>query len=203
VFLFSCTGLVKLLKAFIHARRFTGLLPNQGCKWPNKNKPKVVGGDTLVQLTFECRTGQLKLEELIVDEVVVQEQVGAAPNPTVNILRIANVDGPPPPFLLEDINWVQQVHVHCLGGSFVEMELVDDVMKTRADLLAKLIRQRLANHRSKKVDANKQLHFTFGWFSGNLSWVVAIAVLANHVRNKPDTIVRKFLLVAVSNRGSG
>jgi hypothetical protein len=68
-----------------------------------------------------------------------------------------------PSFFLEDINWEEQVHVHCVGGSFVEMELVDDdAMKTRADLLAKLIRQRLANHKSEKVDANKQSHFTLG-----------------------------------------
>jgi hypothetical protein len=142
----------------------------------------------LVQLAFECRTGQLKLKELTVEEVVVREQVTAAPNPTVETLGNANDHGPPPSFFLEDINWVEQVHLHCIGGYFVEMEPVDDAMKTRADLLAKLIQQRLANHKSEKVDANKQSHFTLGWFSGNLSCVAAIAVLANHVRNEPDTI---------------
>jgi hypothetical protein len=139
VFLFCRTGLVKLLKAFIHARRFTGLSPNRGSKWPNKNKPTVVGGDTLVQLAFECRTRQLKLKELTVEEVVVRAQVTAAPNPTVETLGNANDHGPPPSFFLEDKNWLEQVHVHCVGGSFVEMEPVDDAMKTGADLLPKLI----------------------------------------------------------------
>jgi hypothetical protein len=78
------------------------LLPNGGWKWPNKNKPKVVGGDTLVQLAFECRTGQLKLKELTVEEVVVREQVTAAPNPTVETLKNANDHGLPPSFFLED-----------------------------------------------------------------------------------------------------
>ena len=56
-------GPVKLLKAFVHARRFTGSSPNRGWKWPNKNKAKAVGGDTLAKLAFECRTWQLKLLE--------------------------------------------------------------------------------------------------------------------------------------------
>jgi hypothetical protein len=77
---------VKLLKAFIHARRFTGSSPDRGWKWPNKSKAKVVGGDTLVDLALECRTWQLKLKEPTVEEVVVQEQVAAAPNPTVETL---------------------------------------------------------------------------------------------------------------------
>jgi hypothetical protein len=203
VCLFCRTGLVKLLKAFIHAtgRRFTGSSPNRGWKWPNKNKPKVVGGDTLVQLAFECRTGQLKLKELTVEEVVLREQVTAAPNPTVETLGSANDHGPPPSFFLEDINWVEQVHVHCVGGSFVEMESVDDAMKTTADLLAKLIQQRLANHKSEKVDANKQPHFTLGWFSGNLSRLAAIAVLANHVRNEPDTIDENACLSQYPTKG--
>jgi hypothetical protein len=34
----------------------------------------------------------------------------------------------------------------------VEFESVDEAMKARADLLEKLIRQRLANHKSEKVD---------------------------------------------------
>jgi hypothetical protein len=94
----------------------------------------------LVQLAFECRSGgQLKLKELTMKEVVVQEQVMAAPNPTLKTLGNANNDGPPPSFFLEDINWVEQVHVHCEGGSFVEKEAVDDAMKTRADLRTKLI----------------------------------------------------------------
>jgi hypothetical protein len=62
-----------------------------------------------------------------------------APNPTVETLGNANDHGPPPYFFLEDINWVEQVHVHCIGGSSVEMESVDDAIKTRAELLAKLI----------------------------------------------------------------
>jgi hypothetical protein len=47
-----------------------------------------------VQLAFECRTGQLKLKEATVEEVVVQEQVAAAPNITVETLGNANDDGP-------------------------------------------------------------------------------------------------------------
>jgi hypothetical protein len=100
---------------------------------------------------------------------------------------------------LKTKKWVEQVNVHCVGGSFVEMESVDDAMKTRADLLAKLIWQRLANHKSEKVDANKQSHFTLGWFSGNLSRVAAIAVLANHVRNEPDTIDENACLLQLLN----
>jgi hypothetical protein len=192
---------VKLLKAFIHARRFTGSSPDRGWKWPNKNKPKVIGGDTLVQLAYECRTGQLKLKETTVEEVVVQEQVAAAPDPTVETLGNADDDGPPPSFFLLDRNWVEQVHVNCVGGSFVEMESVDDAMKTRADLLAKLIRQRLANHKSEKVDANKQSHFTLGWFSDNVSRVAAIAVLANHVRAEPDTIDGNACLLQYPTQG--
>ena len=65
---------------------------------------------------------------------------------------------------------------------------VDDTMTARADFLAKLIRQRLANHKSKKVDANKQSHFTLGWISSNVSRVAAIAVLTNNARDEPDDI---------------
>jgi hypothetical protein len=42
------------------------------------------------------------------------------------------------------------------------MESVDDAVRTRADLLAKPIHQKLANHRNEKVDANKQSHYTLG-----------------------------------------
>ena len=84
----------------------------------------------------------------------MQEQVAAAPNPTVETLGKAKDDEPPPSFFLLDRNWVEQVHMHCVGGSFVEMESVDDAMKARADLLAKLIRQRLANHNSEKVNTS-------------------------------------------------
>jgi hypothetical protein len=70
----------------------------------------------------------------------------------------------------------------------VEAESVNDAMKARADLLAKLIQQRLANHESEKVDANKQSHFTLGWFLDNVSCVAVIAMLAQHVRDEPDTI---------------
>jgi predicted N-acyltransferase len=38
---------------------------------------------------------------------------------------------------------------------YYHMEEHRHVLKTRADLLAKLIRQRLANHKCEKVDANK------------------------------------------------
>ena len=65
---------------------------------------------------------------------------------------------------------------------------VDDAMTAEADLLARLIRQRLANHKSKKVDANKQSHFTLGWISSNVSRVAAIAVLANNARDEADDI---------------
>lgn len=68
----------------------------------------------------------------------------------------------------------------------METEAVDDAMKERVDLLAKLFKQRLANHKSKKVDANKQSHFMLGWFSYNVSCVTAIVVIARHLRNKPD-----------------
>jgi hypothetical protein len=60
----------------------------------------------------------------------------------------------------------------------VETESVDDAMTARADVLAKLIRKMLANHKAKELDANKQSHFTLGWF----------AVLANYVRDEPDAI---------------
>ena len=85
-------GLVKLLKAFIHARRLTGSSPDRGWKGPNKNKAKVVGGATLVELTFACCTWQLKLKELTGEEVAVHEQVVAAPNPTVETLGKTNND---------------------------------------------------------------------------------------------------------------
>jgi hypothetical protein len=126
---------VKLLKALIYARRFAGSLPDRGWKWPNKIKAKVVGGDTLVELAFECRTWRLELKELTVDEVLAQEQVAAAPNPTVETLGNANNDEPPPSFFLQDRNWVERVHLHYVGGSFVEFESLDDMMKARADLL--------------------------------------------------------------------
>jgi hypothetical protein len=82
--------------------------------------------------------------------------------------------------------WLTRRKVRCIGGSFVEMESVDDVMKTRANLLAN--QQRLAYHKSEKVDANKQLHFTLGWLLDN-----------DHMRAELDTI-NKSLLVAVSNQ---
>ncbi len=60
--------------------------------------------------------------------------------PCVSLVNDANaVEDAAMVFFLVDRKWVEQVHVHCVGGSFVEMELVDDAMKTRADLLAKLI----------------------------------------------------------------
>jgi hypothetical protein len=40
----------------------------------------------LVQLAFQCCTGQLKLKEVTMEEVLLQEQVEAAPNPTVENL---------------------------------------------------------------------------------------------------------------------
>jgi hypothetical protein len=61
---------------------------------------KVLGGDTLVMLAYECRTCQIKLKEQTVEEVVVQEQVVVAPNPTVETLGKANDDEPPPSFFL-------------------------------------------------------------------------------------------------------
>ena len=76
---------------------------------------------------------------------------------------------------------------------FFETDLVDDAMIARADLLAMLLRHRLANHKSEKMDANKQSHFTLGWFLGNVSCVAAIAVLANHVRDEPVILVTKML----------
>jgi hypothetical protein len=196
-------GLAKLLKAFIHARRFAGSSPDRGWKWPNKIKAKVVGGDTLVELAFECRTWPLKLKEPTVEEVLADEQVTAAPNPTVETLGNANNDEPPPSFFLQDRNWVEQVQPNCVGGTFVEFESVDDAMKARADLLAKLIRQRLVDHMSQKVDANKQSHFTLGWFSGNISYVAAIAVLTNHVRDEPDTIDKNACLLQHPTEGVG
>lgn len=54
-------------------------------------------------------------------------------------------------------------------------------MTARADLFAKLIQRRFANHKSKKVEANKQSHFTLGWFSSNESRVAAIAVLVDKI----------------------
>jgi hypothetical protein len=93
---------------------------------------------------------RLKLKELTVEEVDVQEQVVAAPNPTVETLGTANNDMPSPSLFLPDKNWLEQVHVHCKGGSFVKMESVNDAMKTRVNLFAKLIWQRLANHKSEK-----------------------------------------------------
>ena len=77
-------------------------------------------------------------------------------------LGIATDGEPPPSFVLRDRKWVEQVHLNCVGGLFVEKDLVDDAITARADLLAMLIRQRLANHKSEKVDANKQSHFTLG-----------------------------------------
>jgi hypothetical protein len=120
----------------------------------------------------------------------------------VETLGKAN-DEPPPSFFLLDRNWIEKVHLHCVGGSFVEAESVNDAMKARADLLAKLMRQRLANHKSEKVDANKQSHFTLGWFSENISRVAAIAVLAQHVRDEPDTIDENACLLRHATEGVG
>ena len=49
----------------------------------------------MAKLAFECRAWQLKLEE-----VVVPEQVAAAPNPTVETLGAATDEEPPPSFFL-------------------------------------------------------------------------------------------------------
>jgi hypothetical protein len=181
-------GLSKLLKAFIHVRRFTGSSPDRGWKWPNKNKAKALGGNTLVMLTHECCAWQVTLKELTVDQVVVQDAVVIAPDPAVETLGTANNDEPPPSFFLQDSNWVRQIRVNCAGGLFMETEAVDNAMMARADVLGKLIRQRLANHKAKKVDASKQSHFALGWFSGNVSCVAAIVVLANHTRAEPNSV---------------
>jgi hypothetical protein len=58
---------------------------------------------------------------------------------TVKTLVNTNDDRPPPSFFLLDMNWVEQVHMHYVRESFVKTESVDDAIKTRADLLAKLI----------------------------------------------------------------
>jgi hypothetical protein len=83
---------------------------------------------------------------------------------------------------------VRQIHLNCAGELFVETDSVDNAMTARAGLLLKLIRQRLANHKSEKADAKKQSHFALGWFSGKVSCVAATAVLADHVRDEPEAI---------------
>jgi hypothetical protein len=158
----------------------------------------------LVILAYECRTWQIKLKEPTVDDIDARDQVvAAAPNPTIETLGNAKDDEPPPSFFLRDRNWVRQIHLNCVGGVFLETESVDDAMTARADLLAKLIRQRLVNHKSKKVDANKQSHFTLEWFSGNVSCFAAISVLANHVRDEPDTIDENACLLQHPTEGVG
>jgi hypothetical protein len=139
-------------------------------------------------LTHECCAWQVTLKELTVDQVVVQDAVVIAPDPAVETLGTANNDEPPPSFFLQDSNWVRQIRVNCAGGLFMETEAVDNAMMARADVLGKLIRQRLANHKAKKVDASKQSHFALGWFSGNVSCVAAIVVLANHTRAEPNSV---------------
>jgi hypothetical protein len=108
-------GLVKLLKAFIHARRFTGSSPDRGWKWPSRSKAKEVDRDALADLALERCTWQLKLKEPTVEEVAVQEQVAAALNPAVETLGKAN-DEPPLSFFLLDRNWIEKVHLRCVGG---------------------------------------------------------------------------------------
>jgi hypothetical protein len=156
-----------------------------------------------VELAFECRSWTLKLKEPTVDVVLLEEQVAAAPNPTVETLGKAVDDVLPPSFFLSDKIWVRQVHLNCVGGIFVDAEAVGEVMKERADLMAKLLRQRLAKHKSKKVDANKQSHYTLEWFSENVSRVAAIAVLANHVRDEPDTMDENACLLRHPTEGGG
>ena len=96
-------------------------------KWPNKCKPKALGGDTLATLAHKCRTCDIKLKELNMDEIGGQEQLSAAaPNPTVETLGNANDDEPPPSFFLRDRNWVRQMHLSCAGGLFVEPGRCDD-----------------------------------------------------------------------------
>jgi hypothetical protein len=147
----SILGLVKLLKAFVHARRSTGSSPDRGWKSPNKSKAKAVDRATLVELAFECRTWQLKLKELTVEEVAVHEQVVAAPNPTMETLGNTNNSERPSSFFLQDRN--------CVGGSIVEFESVDEAMKARADLLAFDRDLRIINPKKSTQTSNPTLHW--------------------------------------------
>jgi hypothetical protein len=52
------------------------------------------------------------------------------------------------------------------------------------------------------VDASKQSHFALGWFSGNVSRVAAIAVLANHVRAEPDSVDKNACLLQHLTEGA-
>jgi hypothetical protein len=92
-----------------------------------------------VMLAHECRAWQVTLKELTVDQVVAQDAVVIAPNPTVETLGTANDDEPPPSFFLQDSKWVRQSRLNRAGGLFVETEAVDDAMTARADVLGKLI----------------------------------------------------------------
>lgn len=70
------------------------------------------------------------------------------------------------------------------------------------EILAKLIQQRLVNHKVGKVDANKQSqHFLLGWFSGNVFGVAAITVRAKHVRDEPDTINKNVCFLQYPTEG--
>jgi hypothetical protein len=81
---------------------FTGSSPDRGWKWPNKINAKVVSRATLVELAFECCTWELKRKEPTVEEIVLEEQVAAAPNPTVETLGKVDNDELPPSFFLSD-----------------------------------------------------------------------------------------------------
>ena len=176
----KCT--IKLLKAFIHSRAWSGEKPRGSFNWPKK-KP----GYIAKALEYKDKPVILEIPSANDDLVSEGDGVGdtTTPAPAATIERMGDETSrrKPSEYLSDDL-WVTAVR-----GTFqANFQDVDEEMKELADKLWIKLFFNVGNHIENKVEQTKRSHFTLKWARDNLAQFAAVVALAGQIDEDLDEL---------------
>ena len=181
------------LKAFILARKNVckSHLPNKG-----KIADAILGASNLISLAFDCREmpnilldEKKRLEEKMVNADTVSNTNDSFARHTVVVEANNSSIYTKASELLTNSQWVELSKLIFDPSSLVNQIANDDVVKSKADLLHKVLQIRLTHHIRRRItNRKKKEHWCLQWASKNLSTMAALMTLFGHIKDDIESL---------------